>query len=119
MRKGTTRLVFLLGKYAIKIPNFTYSWQNFLTGCLANCNERTFCKQYKGMLEYNLVAKTYFSSWFGLINIQERLEPLHYEMYDPDGAVREFFKGICSDIKSSNFGFRAGSKSLVCLDYAI
>ena len=118
MKKGTTRLVFLLDKYAIKIPNFTYSWQNFLTGCLANCNERTFCKQWKGMPEYNLVAKTYFSSWFGLINIQEKVYTLGLPIWHVDNWVDERFSGICSDIKTENFGFNKKGE-VVCLDYAI
>lgn len=114
MKKGTTRLVFLIGKYVIKIPNFTYSWQNFLTGCLANCNERTFCKQWKGMPEYNLVAKTYFSSWFGLINIQERLSPITYRV----PVANMGFQSVCSDLKYQNFGFNKKGE-IVCLDYAI
>lgn len=45
---GTTRMVFLIGKYAIKIPVLN-SWRGFLKGLLANCNERSIwhlCPNY-------------------------------------------------------------------------
>lgn len=37
-REGATRIVFLVGKYAIKIPN-VYEWRLFLHGLLANITE--------------------------------------------------------------------------------
>jgi len=118
MKKGVTRLVFLVGRFAIKIPNFTYSWQNFLEGCLANCKEGNFCKQWKSMPELNLVAKTYFSSWFGLVNIQERVDQLDNPIWHVDTWCDERFKGICSDIKNENFGVNKKGQ-VVCLDYAV
>lgn len=45
---GTTRMVFLIGKYAFKIPVLN-SWRGFLKGLLANSNERSIwhlCPDY-------------------------------------------------------------------------
>lgn len=39
IKKGVTRIVFLVGKYAFKIPNFTHSWKHGITGILANLQE--------------------------------------------------------------------------------
>lgn len=115
MRQGVTRLVLLIGKYAIKIPNFTYSHQNFLSGCLANHNERLFCKQYKGMPQLDKVAYTYYSSLFGLLNIQRRAEIVPFDI-SSDRSIRESFRGVCHDFKNENFGFI--NDKIVCIDYA-
>lgn len=48
VHSGTTRIVFLIGKYAIKIPVLN-SWRGFLKGLLANVNERNIwhlCPDY-------------------------------------------------------------------------
>lgn len=48
VHNGTTRTVFLIGKYAVKIPVLN-SWRGFLKGLLANCNERNIwhlCPNY-------------------------------------------------------------------------
>ncbi|WP_454880640.1 hypothetical protein [Sphingobacterium detergens] len=116
MKKGTTRLVFYMGKMVFKIANFTYSQQNFLSGCLANHNERLFCKQFKTLPHIELVAKTYFSSWFGLISIQERVDVVHFDVKSFP-VINEIFKDICQDYKSENFGLRTNDRSIVCLDY--
>jgi len=114
MKQGVTRLVFLIGRYAIKIPNFKYSTQNFLSGCLANHNERLFCKQYKGMPQLTKVAYTYYSSIFGLINIQKRASPVLDNV--KQGYIdKAYFKDVCNDFKFENFGIIGGR--LVCVDY--
>jgi hypothetical protein len=33
---GVTRIVLLIGRYAVKIPNFTVQHHHFLHGCYAN-----------------------------------------------------------------------------------
>lgn len=41
--RGRNRLVFLIGRYAIKVPS-PRCWRDFLFGLLNNMNEREFCK---------------------------------------------------------------------------
>ena len=43
MAKGTTRMVYLIGKYAIKVPRIN-RWKSFLRGLLANMDERLWYK---------------------------------------------------------------------------
>lgn len=49
-RKGTSRIVFLLGQYAIKFPTFS-SWTLFLQGLIGNCKERTWGDAVKETLK--------------------------------------------------------------------
>ena len=41
---GATRAVFLIDKWAIKVPNFYYGWRPFLWGLLANIQEKEFSR---------------------------------------------------------------------------
>lgn len=114
INKGCTRLVFLIGKYAIKIPNFTYSHHHFLIGCKSNWYERELYKMSKGLDYRNLMCKSYFCSWFGLIQIQERVKELDRDLTEDEIIT---YKDICkSDIKKENFGIDSKG-NLVCIDY--
>lgn len=116
---GVTRLVILIGNYAIKIPNFTKEHRHFLYGCYANYSERNYCKVFKPINEemskfYNLVAPSYFCSWFGLIQIQGRCKPINRHLTKKE---INFFKDVHGgDYKKENFGYY--NDKLVCLDYA-
>lgn len=111
--KGTTRIVFMFSKIVIKIPNFTYSHQNFLKGCLANYNERWFCLKFKGLKEFEeSVIPSLFCSAFGLILIQKRAKPLPCHL---GAETLDTFKSVCKDIKPNNFGLFRGR--IVCIDY--
>lgn len=113
MRKGVTRVVFVFKKFVIKIPNFNYCHSHFLQGCYANWSERQYCKIFKNHKDYNLVAPSYFCSWFGLIQIQAKCKPL---LRDLSNKEIDKFKFVCKgDIKKENFGWYKGK--LVCLDY--
>lgn len=41
---GATRVVILVGRWAVKFPQVRYGWRNFLFGLLANMQERTFAR---------------------------------------------------------------------------
>lgn len=115
-RSGITRIVFLIGDLAVKIPNFTLNHRHFLQGCYANWSERT-CYKYWRKCNYSelyeLVCPSYFCSWFGLIQVQKRISSLDRELTKEE-IYR--FKGICGqDIKKENFGYHRGK--VVCLDY--
>lgn len=112
IKKGVTRLVFLVGNYAVKIPNFTVQHSHFLQGCYANWSERQYTKMFKGMNEYNKIAPTYFCSFFGLVSIQRRVIELDRHLTEEEV---KYFEHQTSDIKCANFGWLNGN--LVCIDY--
>ena len=112
INKGVTRLVILIGNYAIKIPNFTCQHSHFLQGCYANWSERQYTKMFRNLPEIKKVAPTYFCSWFGLVSVQARVIELNRHLTNEE---REYFKHQTDDIKSANFGFLNGN--LVCIDY--
>lgn len=126
---GITRNVFLIGRYAIKIPRIS-NHLHFLQGCYSNWSERRFCKHTKsGDYEtrscYNMVAPSLWCSWFGIVQIQRRCIPLDPNPMSHKSITRPFLKKhfgrVCTDIKHDNFGWLEidGCESvLVCLDYA-
>jgi hypothetical protein len=67
-RNGTTRVVLLVGKYALKVPNF-YCWRMFLEGLMGNMQERDFATM--NMPE---VAPLLFSLPGGWLNVMPRVE---------------------------------------------
>lgn len=114
-RKGVTRIVFVFNKFVIKIPNFVYCHQHFLQGCYANWSERQYCIHraicYPEALE--LVAPSYWCSWFGLLQIQAKCEPKLEHLTEQEVGI---YNNICGgDTKKENFGWHKGK--LVCLDY--
>lgn len=114
---GCTRIVFLVGRYAIKIPNFLYCHQHFLQGCYANWSERQFCLSFKKVEKTEnfiwKVAYSYWCGWFGLFQIQARCEPLERDL---TGCEIMFYNDVCGgDNKKENFGWYQGR--LVCIDY--
>lgn len=117
VKNGINRKVFLVWKYAIKIPQFDYCHIHFVQGCLANLNERKYYKDFYGSsYEGNMVdfvAPSLFCSWFGLFQIQLRCEPNKIALTESEIS---FFKPLTRDIKETNFGFY--KNKLVCLDYA-
>lgn len=110
--KGVTRLVFLLGGWAIKIPNFTFCHGHFLEGCRDNWRERVVTK-YRLPEFMEKTAPCVFCAWFGLFSVMKRVEintePLTREQ-------KKYFKNQTTDCKPSNFGHLNGK--LVCIDYA-
>lgn len=115
IKYGITRIVILVGNYAIKIPNFTYSHQHFLNGCIANWSERVYTKMYKNADcdFYSKIAPTIFCIWFGLISIQKRVILLDRSLTEAECI---YFKDQTSDIKGTNFGYL--NEKIVCIDYA-
>ena len=111
-RKGVSRIVFLIGNIAIKIPNFTVQHDHFLIGCLANWTERKrtkeSCDDY-----FPKIAPTYFCSWFGLVSIQKRVVELGRDL---DWKERTYFINYTTDLKKENFGYI--KNQVVCIDYA-
>lgn len=111
MKKGCTRIVFRLGKYVIKIPNFLVEHRHGLQGMYANWSERQTTKRY-GSYYRDKISPTIYSSWFGLFSIQRQVEELTRHLTEDEV---EYFKDLTSDIKMQNFGYLEGK--LVCIDY--
>lgn len=68
-KKGATRWVFLVGRYAFKIPSL-HSYKNFLNGLLANMQEVTF----NGF--HPILCPVVFKLPLGLLVVMPRLEPI-------------------------------------------
>ena len=125
IKKGETRTVILIWRYAIKIP-VIYSHLQFLKGCRSNYQERML---YKNSNLYLVDLKDYycpslFCTWFGLLQIQRRCLEMNRDLTDVE-KIR--FKGITTDFKKENFGFYTKryneyknnyNYNIVCLDYA-
>lgn len=109
MEKGATRLVFTIGKYAIKVPRI-YSWRGFLRGLLANLQERLFRN-----LAPTLTAKIYYADIFGVVLIMEKAEYIPQHMFRDvsmflDKCVEA---GLPVDRKPGNVGLINGRYKLI------
>lgn len=99
---GITRLVLLIGNWAIKVPNFEYEHRHFLLGCYTNWQERDYTKVWNSYPPMGkMIAPTVWCSWFGLVSIQKRVLPLGRGLTEEE---KKSFEDICSDIKPDNFG---------------
>lgn len=72
IKSGGTRYVWLIGRYAIKIPSL-FNWGSFLNGLLANMQEHRF-----GKMNNPSLAKVHISSSLGLFVIMERVQPIRH-----------------------------------------
>ncbi len=108
-RNGCTRIVILIGNYAIKIANWT-RWELFLHGLLANMNEQRFRCLYKNESE-KAMAPVLFVIPGGLLSIQRRVRPVRHrglfwlsleEITHKTNLGREFWY---NDPKPENFGY--------------
>lgn len=114
VRRGVTRTVFLVGRWAIKVPSLRGDSQgnrlgSFCWGVLANLNERTW-SSYEGWA--GQVAPVRVSLW-GLVQIYPRCAPVSrgwregLAVMDPDPG----------DHKADNYGVLDGR--VVRVDYDI
>jgi len=114
--RGCTRIVILLGRFAIKIPQIRYGTEFFVNGQFHILRERRFWKTFppKGR-EY--LCPCYFCLPFGLFSVMRRAE--HIPDDDPNGGdyhnllVSHGYGGM--DSKNDNLGRIDGN--LVILDY--
>ncbi len=71
IKYGCTRMVFLFGDYAIKIPIVRSTWEMFLLGLLGNMQEKLFSEIYN-----DAVSPVIFSIPGGWLNIMKRVRTL-------------------------------------------
>lgn len=109
---GITRTVFLVGRYAIKVPCGRYGWAKWLRGLLANLQERQWSRAKIAGL-----CPVVFSDPLGLVVVMPRVdildEPLHavtFERFTNRTGVR-----LPVENKADSFGYLNGW--LVAVDY--
>jgi len=111
-RTGITRIVIELNSVVIKTPNFTYSWQHFLKGLVANIHENQTWKYTKS----ELLCPVVWSSWGGWVlimkkadtaRLEKEIEMLPYKMmYSPEARDNwfEYKKGFFNKWIDAGFG---------------
>lgn len=115
---GCTRYVLLTKKYAIKVPQFKYSWRHFLLGLLANMQERDFSK-----IKDNRLCPVLFSITGGWLIIMPRCKPINRKDFLALDIKKFWTKDtnkhdtwyIPVENKEDSFGWYKGN--IVALDY--
>jgi hypothetical protein len=129
-RDGITRMVFLVGRHALKLPQVRYGWRLFLQGLLANMQESAWNRD-GGFPELCPVT---FSLPGGWLVVMMRAQPLSDEdwrqflrdrmgedaikTYHPRDELRSWTGGdylIPVEIKPCSFGKLDGR--IVAVDY--
>jgi len=100
---GQTRMVMLLGRWALKIPHLSNGWKFFLLGMLANENERL----WSGYDER--LCPVLWCTPFGLLLCMRRAEPWMSDE-PPEMPGLPFL-----DLQPTNFGTLNGKA--VSIDY--
>lgn len=120
VKKGITRIIFIFQNYVIKLPNFTYSWNLFLTGLLANLNERN-CWKYN--VDNELLCPIIWMSIGGWILVMKKVDvKKHIEERKLDNInhfdyyIKWINSGFGGDDKPDNYGYL--NEKLVKIDYA-
>ena len=109
---GSTRIVILVWKWAIKVPSFV-EWRLFLLGLLANMQESKFSKT--GWAE---LCPVVFSLYGGFLIVMLRADPLSRDQFneiDFDKWVDRGDYRIPVENKLDSFGFL--ENKLVAVDY--
>jgi hypothetical protein len=118
-RAGATRLVIECAKVVIKIPNFTYSFENFLCGLLANIREGQTWRcslLYEGpQSKSHWLCPVIFTSWGGWVLIMpkcDRVLTWEESELSYNHPCIPYFGG---DDKPVNYGYLNGK--IVKIDY--
>lgn len=120
---GRTRLVFLIGRNAIKVPRTTEGFIGFVLGLIHNLNEK---RRYRSRPDLPL-GRVRWVAPFGLLLVMERLIPIQDEDWPTEERMEmvewlnsEFEDvkeiGIVADVHIGNFGYRLDG-TILCLDY--
>jgi hypothetical protein len=114
-RAGAMREVFLVGRWAVKLPKLTRGWRQFLRGLLANLEERELSAN-----QWSELCPVVFSVPGGWLIIMRRAEPLTDEFlanFDMMGFLMPDDGRAFPDIepKGSSLGMLDGR--VVAVDY--
>ena len=134
IRRGSTRIVLVSRHVVVKIPNFSHSWKNFLSGLIANMNEGLTWKHCEASKKH-LLCPVRFCAWGGWFVVMSRANQQAWEVYvrelgveveHDDWLVRkvaneELYKpwidaGLGGDDKADNYGVL--NDRVVKIDYA-
>ena len=108
VKHGTTRVVFLCGAYAFKIPTFK-SWNLFLNGLLANMQEKLFSGVWEEL------CPVVWAIPGGFCVVMRRAQPISEEQWEEVcGHIPEHIFNI-AESKSINYGWLDGK--IVAVDY--
>lgn len=125
-RKGVTRIVLEFKNIVVKIPNFSYQWDHFLLGLIANIRES---RTYKYNKNSELLCPVLWCSWGGWVLIMKKADvEKHIKEVNADSTLEDdpnlelrlryskwIDAGFGGDDKCDNYGY-IGEK-LVKIDY--
>ena len=107
---GATRIVLLVGPYAIKIPSIL-EWRLFLLGLLANMQERAFSKL--GWPELCPIIGSVPGGWLVIMRRAREMTPDEFDLFRQ--FCEESEHDIPTEYKSTSFGWLDGKP--VVIDY--
>jgi hypothetical protein len=117
-RNGSTRLVILIGKWAVKVPKVPNSWYHFLYAILQNLNERNTWHWNSGRYEQgksHLLCPVIWCSMGGWVLIMRRALPISRAIFESESALSEHSKYFPGDDDICNYGLINGK--IVKVDY--
>lgn len=130
IQHGSRRIVFLIGKYAIKVPSFR-RWVSFIRGIEENLEERYWWSadgsrkaNPKKKWTHDYLAEIFWADRFGFIVVMERLDTSFREgklitkQVERDfHEIKEWSKDyrFANDICYRNVGYRG--EEMLILDY--
>lgn len=109
---GATRLVFLFGRHAFKIPRPT-TWRSFLNGLLSNMQERDF-----GRLGWPELCPVVASLPGGWLIVMPRADPVRdkeWAQFNPEVFCENGERTLPVEYKQDSFGILNGK--VVAVDY--
>lgn len=112
IKHGTTRTVFLIGRWAVKLPSMV-EWRLFLLGLLANMQEVKFSR-----CGWPELCPVVFSIWGGWLLVMRRAAPLPPEEFfalDVDVWKKRDGYEVPVEDKLDSFGLLDGR--IVAVDY--
>lgn len=112
IKRGCTRTVFLVGRWAIKIPT-NNSWKLFLTGFLCNMQEAMYGKST--MAGFCPVKFCFPGGWFLVMYRTRPLSNKEWEEFDYEKFIYRGNYCIPVEDKRSSFGVLDGE--IVAIDY--
>lgn len=115
--QGCTRIVLEFKNVVVKVPNFSYSWEHFIKGIIANISESKTWKYNSGRYNYgleHLLCPMLFSSWGGWFIVMKKAKVLTEDQYlDLDTSLHQLHFG--GDDKANSYGII--NTTIVKIDY--
>lgn len=109
---GTTRTVFLVWNWAVKVPSFT-EWRLFLLGLLANMQERRFSDM--GRPEMCPVLWSLPGGWISIMRRARPMTRMEFFQFDTEEWVKREDYMVPVEHKMSSFGWLGDQ--VVAVDY--